>query len=867
MNFVRSLWIACACIAGSAVDWIGLSQPHALMAQEATGYQPDEAHFRDHVRPFLDRHCLQCHGPDEAMSDLRVDTQLSADLSNRVNRELWTEVVNALNGHSMPPDDQPQPSVEDVSLVVDWVARQASLAQQSARDSQVVLRRLNREEYRNTIRDLTGVEFDIDALPQDPSAGGFDNNGFALSLSPLHLELYHESARKIIDQAMVLGDQPPSIRWKFEVDSGDSDSNRVTYDGQRVIVNGGNNPVEAGFKRIHHANWDKGISIRDFRLANSGEYIVRIRAASLVPDRQAVVAGAEFFLAQRRDREIGERPMAERWIREQFDTDLNHFRTDRMYDYGPARMRVTRTLGGQPEVVAEFDVPATLDDPEVHEFRVSMTTQGAGFGLEYAYSIPRVLENFWMQSGEQFARPELLIDWMELEGPVFDQWPPQSTQLVLGETLPRNIESLSPTRQREIASRVVSRFMNRAYRRNVSEEEVEQRLAHFDQAIEEESGFVEALKAPLIATVVSPHFLFFVETEKSSDSSNQLTAHERACRLSYFLWSTMPDEELRRLADDGSLLNDEVYRSQIQRMLADPRAEALVQNFTSQWLGLRQVGANPPAEDLFPQYDRHLELSMVGESLALFREVLNHDLPLTTFVSSDFVMINERLARYYGIDGVRGDAFQRVELPDGVSRGGVMTHASILTVTSNGTRTSPVKRGTWILQTLLGIDPGLPVANVGEIQPKVPGIDRATVRQRLEIHRTLPQCARCHSKIDPLGFALENFDAAGAWRDQEGFGYKGRVQRDDPMIDASSQLPDGTAIVGVEGLQQALLAQKELFYRCLAEKLLTYALGRELGLSDRLSVDQAVAHLQQPGNDSLRELIEHIAMSEIFLSP
>jgi hypothetical protein len=228
-------------------------------------------------------------------------------------------------------------------------------------------------------------------------------------------------------------------------------------------------------------------------------------------------------------------------------------------------------------------------------------------------------------------------------------------------------------------------------------------------------------------------------------------------------------------------------------------------------------------------------------------------------------VINQRLARYYGIPDVRGDAFRRVPVPEGVRRGGVVTQASVLSLTSNGTRTSPVKRGTWVLKNLLGTDPGLPVANAGDIAPKVPGIDKATVRKRLEIHRELPQCARCHNKIDPLGFALENYNAAGQWRDREGFGYKGRIGRDDPVIDASAKMPDGTEFVGVAGLQEVLLQQDDLFLQCLAAKMLTYALGRELGVADQPHVKAAVEQMKQKGR-TLPELLRFVATSEPFLT-
>ncbi|MCC2669322.1 MAG: hypothetical protein K0Q72_1793, partial [Armatimonadetes bacterium] len=306
-----------------------------------------------------------------------------------------------------------------------------------------------------------------------------------------------------------------------------------------------------------------------------------------------------------------------------------------------------------------------------------------------------------------------------------------------------------------------------------------------------------------------------------------------------------------------------VLGAQVDRMLADPKSDAFVKNFAGQWLGLRKVGANPPAQTLYPEYDRHLEISMVRETEGFFAEILRHDVDARSFIKSDFLTINERLARFYGIPGVKGDAIRRVPAPPGSHRGGLVTQASIQSLTSNGTRTSPVTRGVWILRTLLGMDPGLPVANVGEIASKVPGIDKATVRQRLQIHRENPACARCHDKIDPLGFALENFNACGEWRDREGHGYQGRIDANDPLIDASAKMPDGATVQGVEGLQAELLKQEDRFLSTLAAQVATYALGRELGFSDDAALKSHVAAMKR-SRYTLRSLLTSIVTSEPF---
>jgi len=801
-------------------------------------YTPDPAGFEKIAKPFLAEHCVRCHGEKRQKGKFRIDEQLpNTFLKPRVS-EQWAEVLNVVRSHEMPPEDEPQPDAETAGVFGDWVEAELGRAEVAKRSNEVVLRRMNRAEYVNTVHDLVGVDIDPERFPEDPQAGGFDNIGEALTVSPLHLEMYFDAARDVFDKAFVSGEQPESIKWRFdpEEDPQGQDRTRITRgENKHIILNKSKNPAEGDVAVMHHESWDRNINVRNFKAPHAGEYVIRIKAKSRVPSRAQVVASAEKFLAQRREREIKERPDRKKHAEEHYERTLEHFKTDRMYEYGPARLRVIRTLGGQPERIAEFDV----DGRDVFEIRTDFSTESAGFTLEYAYSIPGVLENFWCQRDDKFARPEVLVDWIELEGPVHEKWPPESHQRLLAEG--------------ENATRLLMEFMPRAWRRPISEEELFAKVALFDQVRPEKESFVEAIKVPLVAVLTSPNFLYLPEPGKALDD------FQLASRLSYFLWSSMPDQRLFDLAKSGKLRAS--LGAEVGRLLADEKSEAFVENFAGQWLDLRKIGANPPATDLFPRYDRHLEVAIAGESLAFFKEVLENDLSVMNFVKSDFVTVNERMARFYGIAGVKGDKFRKV--PAAEHRGGIVTQASILSTTSNGTRTSPVVRGTWILKNLLGTDPGLPVANAGEIQPKVPGVDKATVRKRLEIHRSAAQCARCHDKIDPLGFALENFNAAGEWRDKEGFGYKGRIGQNDPDIDASSKLPDGTEIDGVAGLQAALIEREDLFLKCLAEKMFTYGLGRELGFSDRAEVDAAVESMKSNGY-TLRSLLEHIVGSRLF---
>jgi len=829
--------------------------------------KPDAQGYTESIALFLKQHCVSCHTGEKPEGNLDVTKHLTNDFFDLKAKERWKEFVNVLNSHSMPPKGEKQPEAAEVAKAVDWVIAQMSRAELLRRENQTVLRRLNRAEYRNTIRDLIDVELDVSGLPADPAAGGFDNNGSALTISPLQLELYLDYARKALDRALVERRQPPVAKFHFEPEVGHDDSSRVRYGKQNPIVHGADNPVEKGMVVIHHDSWNKHPNARDFSVDDEGEYVIRVRAAGRIPTREQVVASATKILAARRDEQDAKNPKGAKYTQIEYEKGLAHFQTDRIYDYGPPRLKLVQQMGALPKIVAEFDVDAPESEPKVYEFKTRMTTEKAGITLEYDYDIPPVLENFWLQGRNEFARPTALVDWFEIEGPIYASWPPPSHLKIL---FPSPLQKQDET---AYARAVLNQFMCRAYRRTVTNEELNAKLKLFQQGREQKLDFIPAIKLPLTAVLASPNFLYLVEPRapKSPASATEkqarrpLSDFELATRLSYFLWSSLPDDELFQLALAGKLCQADNLRTQVNRMLKDPRAAAFEQNFAEQWLGLRELGANPPAHDLFPQYDRHLEVSFAFEGRAFFSEVLRNDLGVLNFIKSDFVVINERLARFYGIPDVHGDHFRRVPIPPGVHRGGIVTLGAIHTITSNGTRTSPVKRGVWVLKNVLGTDPGLPVANAGDIAPKVPGLDMATVRQRLEIHRTLAQCARCHNQIDPLGFALENYDAAGMWRDQEGFGYKGRVGQNDPLIDNKSKLPDGTAIAGVDGLQNALLQKEELFLKCLAGKLFTYALGRELGLADQPFVDTVVAESPRQ-NYSLRGLITGIVSSELFLT-
>jgi len=827
-----------------------------LLLAEAAAHVPDAQGFSKSVQPFIQENCLDCHGPKKQKGDLRLDTLPNA-FSDPATAKKWAEVLNSVNSHEMPPEDESQPSPQAAGAFSDWLTAELGRAEIARRSSGTVMRRINRAEYNNTIRDLVGLDFDAaESFPQDPPAGGFDNIGQALTISPLHLELYYATARKILDRAIVAGDKPPGILWHFEPEEhkDKSDGARIKRDGKDIILGKGVNLVENGFTVLHHNSWDRNVYARNIALAHPGKYTIRFRAAGRVPNRSQIIEGAKTVLARRRDEAVA-KGSSLAYQQGLYDTDLKQFETHRMYDYGSPRVKISTNIGGVPKVIAEMDIDAREDAPVVYEIPAEFTKQKAHILFEYAYSIPSALDRDW-QVKPEFPTPLLLIDWFELEGPVNEVWPPASTTRLLGDG--------TVTDESARARKLLEQFTPRAFRRPVTKEEIDTRVAMFDAARPKKTTFAEAIKIPIASVLTSSNFLFLIESAKTSDNK-KLTPFELASRLSYFLWSSMPDDTLFKLASSGELQKPAVLSQQIDRMLADPKSAALVKNFSGQWLGLRKVGSNPPVKNLYPDYDRHLETSIVKESQSFFEEILRKDLDSRNFIKSDFVTINERLARFYGIPGVKGDQFRRVAVTPESNRGGVVTQASIHSITSNGTRTSPISRGVWVLNTMLNTDPGLPVANAGELPSKVPGIGKATVRQRLTIHRESPACARCHDKIDPLGFALENFNAAGEWRDVESTGWNGRTQQGDPKIDASATMPDGSKFIGVRGLQDELYKQQDKFLAGLSSKLHTYALGRELGFSDQPMINNSVAVMKKE-NYTLRSLIHAIVASESFSS-
>ncbi|MEQ8787214.1 MAG: DUF1592 domain-containing protein [Pirellulaceae bacterium] len=810
----------------------------------------DAASHKTHVVPLLRQFCFKCHGPDAQEGELRLDT-LVVDFTSPGAASQWVEVMDRLNLGEMPPADEPKPEVEAVRRTTSWIAGELRHAQRRmlARGGRVLLRRMNRVEYANTVRDLLNMEFlpgegPLALLPPDGTAEGFDKVSTALMLDPSLLDKYFDAARLIADRAIV--DGPPEfptekIRYELE-DTARNGAIRylcahpgfTCRENDVVLMEGGTR----SFGVMKYPGTNKSIPTK-------GLYRVRVRAAA----------------------DPGKRGQ-------------------------PVIMRVTQSHpSADQELIMELAVTASPDDPQVYEVLIPRDDKGGEWSVRivngtgfYNYNraagdidkairdagaakdFAEVLRLTARLKAEGLSRsrpnpdtadtstlPKLYLDWIEVEGPLYDQWPPKSHAMLLfkGEDAEESLE---------YAREIFTRFMPRAFRRPVAPEEIEPIVGLVRDEQEHGATFRQAIRTGVAAVLTSPSFLYLYEP--SGSDVRVLNDFEIASRLSYFLWSSMPDAHLFSLARDGKLRDVKTLEAEVDRMLADEKAEALVRGFAAQWLRTDEFRTFRPDEKLYPDFDDELGDAMVEETLAFFREVLHRDESVLSFLDSDWTMVNQRLAEFYGIEGVEGEAMRRVKLPADSHRGGLLGHAGVAMYGSDGTRTKPVSRGVYIREVLFNDPPDPPPPNVGEIEPNIKG-ENLTVRDRLIQHQQIPSCAACHRTIDPYGLALENFNVMGAWRErQDGEDFRGS---DRPEIDASGRLPDGREFANLQQFKAALGERRDRFCQALSEKLLVYALGRPLEAADRPTVDSLAARLQSK-DYQLRELLKGVVTSRAFVT-
>ncbi len=756
------------------------------------------------LKPFLAANCYECHGDKKQKKGLNFQSFTSAT-SLIDDRDKWDEVVVKLRHREMPPDDEPQPPEHQRQAVAGWLARELARIDRVTppNPGRVTARRLNRTEYNNTVRDLLGVDVKAaDDFPQDDSGYGFDNIGDVLSLSPALMEKYMTAADRIARIA-IFG--PAKLEPTLT---------RLRSDGRRQ-----------GDAREFPERYDlTGLSLPNafhgvHRIPVEGEYAIR------------VVLGGQ--------RPAGSEPVdVTLWIDERETATHKHdperaatFSDDRQ-DFGgqTTEFRVKLTAGDHRLAVAIpriFEgLPARLNGPRPSTRPAppprTFNPPAGATPERIAFLRKRFEEN--EAELQKIPLNGVRVSYIEIGGPYSQVSGPSvnSTRKIYtcGHAAGEHQDSCVP--------RIMTSLARRAFRRPVNAAELAPFIDLVRQTQKEEGSFDEGLAVGIQALLVSPDFLFRIERDRpavrSASTVQPISQHELATRLSYFIWASMPDESLRRAADAGTLRDPDVLAAQVRRMLRDPKSRALADNFGGQWLQFRALESVTRDRDRFPDFEDYLRLSMRRETELFIEYIIREDRSVLDFIDAKYSFLNERLARHYGIPNVSGPEFRRVDLT-GSPRGGVLTHASVLTVSSYATRTSPVLRGKWILENLLNAPPPEPPADVPNLDEAAIGT-AASLRAQLEAHRKDPTCASCHRRMDPLGFGLENFDAVGAWRTMDG----------KFPIDATGFLPDGDTFEGPEELRNILKDQRDAFVRCLTSKLLTYGLGRGLERYDGKTV-------------------------------
>lgn len=756
-----------------------LLQP-AFSYADAPNVEESEKAFQSKVKQFISRYCLDCHTGDEAEAGLALE-KFTTRASILDQREAWGKIVQRIQIQSMPPKDyDPLPTDKEREEVLAWFddALFGIDCTGDVNPGRVTIRRLNRNEYNNTIRDLVGVDFKpAENFPSDDVGYGFDNIGDVLSLPPLLMEKYLDAAQQITDKA-IFANTPDSYPWTKIEDKKFKTEGAATVRNRNIS--------------FHSRGTIKG----QLDLKQDGEYKIRIIA--------------------------GQTPAGDE----------------------PAKMEVK--LDGK--LLKTFDVKANRSNPGTFTFPKAIKLPKGKHELSVAF-----LNDFYDPKGPPKKRDRNLY--------VFEV----ATMGPLGK-LPSDIPAshkeiitVTPDGRRSVrycAERVLRDFATKAFRRPVGRDEIEPIVKLVESKVDSGRTFEEGIQIGVQAILVSPHFLFRIEGIQDPGGSGEIqnvAQYEIASRLSYFLWSSMPDERLFSLAAQGRLDEPRTLQYEVKRMLKDPKSEAFVKNFAGQWLNLRNLEDLTPDPRKFRGFNTQLKEDMRRETEEFFAYIMKEDRSVIEFINADYTFMNERLGKFYGNKGVKGEEFQKVKL-DQSKRAGLITQASILTLTSNPGRTSPVKRGKWIMENIMGTPPPAPPPNVPELEESASGKANASLREQLALHRKIPGCAACHDQMDPLGLGFENFDAIGRWRDKEG----------KTKIDSSGKLPDGKSFNGPIELIAILEQQKQGFSRSLAEKMLTYAIGRGVEYYDKCAIDEITANFTAKGY-RFSALVTEIVLSDPFL--
>lgn len=792
------------------------------------------------VMPLFETHCHKCHGIEKPKGDFRID-KLNPDFIQGRDGDHWRDVMDRLNFGDMPPEKEPPLKIEERELMASWIVqerRRASLVT----NQPAAFRRLTRLEYEQTMRELLGLPIEFASrLPEDgKSKDGFHKDGDVLRMSPLQYETYLQIADEALAQAIVTGSPPVVHRYRITVDrfkvealpkpddrpgeSYDYRARSFRIDNQSKLDNGVLPPSEIERSREAAVKLPKNrFALRIQQSFPMGEAMIRVHAARVDSNDSTQVDSGDSARAPVLTVALG------------------------TSNYHGVELKTI----GEPIVIDHTDF-------RTYEIRFRMenfSVPNAGPLNDRNSTIMAAWNSAMAVRGES-QPPKLKIEWIEFEDPFLESWPPPSHTNILFER--------KDLGEKAYAREVLRRFAARAYRAPLTPGELDRLESYWTKARQTSDSLEASLRDTLAVVLSSPRFLG-LPVNRAGGVKEKLTDYELASRLSYFLWSTMPDDEMMRLAEEGKLREPGVLSTQIRRMIKDPRAWSFIEQFSEQWLDLERLEKVSINRKDYPSFNADLAAFMRLETIHFFGEVLRENLSIFQFIDSDFTCVNDVLAGHYGIKGVIGPAFRKVQLDPSLHRGGLLTQSSILTGLSDGRDGHPIKRGVWLLRNLFNEPPPPPPPNVPELDREQPKLKNLTIPQALAAHRDSESCLNCHRRIDPWGIAFEEYDAIGNWQ-RDGEGASLRRKRTQQPIESAAVLPNGVEISGMETLRKELVRTKANdFRKAMIHKVMAYALGRTLTLSDSEAADALVPTLRAR-EDRLASLIELIVASEPFQS-
>lgn len=855
---LATLWLSIATLIDpdlSQAKKVGLAnsrylKPTSTTLEASSDTNPNLDLFNRSIKLLLIKNCLECHGPKLSEGRLRID-QIEPNLQTANNSDQWREIYNALANNAMPPDDANDSKLSnaDRQLIIDWISQELSKASLANRNKSTYssFRRLTKYEFKNALEDLLNVSLPTSNRlpPEVASEEGFKNSSELLQMSAMQFETIREIALDALQRALPLGDQPPTVHYRalmseligkppkrkkdelFDKTDKDYEKKRLS----RVLLdrqNGQGIPFqEAALQPLDES--EKNPHPQDSTDPNTPLTSVVL----VLPASNEIKFNLDRFLPDSGTMRVRIRAARSNNNPQQFASLRLIFSAHTSND------------ANFSQVISQRDIPVTAnpDTPEIITFDIQLQDIQRNPFRKLTTTFPRRDEFLSIRNVSNVKGKEdplcVLIDRIEIIAPFYEQWPPKSYRDVF---LDKNLTNDSYADARKI----LERFLHKAWRRPISQTDIDPYIELLNVYRSELPSFQAAMVEVLATALASPEFLYITHR----NTSNSISDYELANRLSFLLWSSIPDEPLLVLAQQGQLKDPKVLASQLDRMLADPRSKRFCENFVEQWLGTDGLDSVTHIKD------PSLRDSMRQEPIAFFDEVLRTNSSVLDFIHSDYVVVDEAMAKHYGIPNVYGPDFRKVSLDPSVMRGGILTNAVVLAMNSDGKDSHPLKRGVWMLRRILQDPPPPPPPNVPQVDLTDPEILKMSLKERIEDHRNKPACFSCHAKIDPWGIAFENYDAFGKYR----------TAINDRSVDAKSLLYNKQELAGIQGLKEYLLENRQdQLCRAFVDKIMTYGLGRPMSFADREPIDRIAIEWRKTG-DGLQDLIRLVVASELFHS-